>query len=171
MKDANYRRLAQAAMDDAATTLKLPPGANVEAYKRALLERYENPALRHRTWQICMDGSQKLPQRFLGTIRDRLAAGAPIDRLVMGVAGWMRYVTGTDEQGKPIDVRDPLSARLRAIADEAGLIAERLAPALLDVREIFGAELAADTRFRTSVTDTLARIIAKGAKEAVAELT
>ena len=104
-------------MDDAATTLKMPPGADVAAYKRALIERFENPALRHRTWQICMDGSQKLPQRLLGSIRDRLAAGAPIDRLVMGVAGWMRYVTGIDEHGKPIDVRDPLSARLRAIAD------------------------------------------------------
>jgi fructuronate reductase len=168
MRDANYRRLAQAVMDDAATTLKMPSGADVAAYKRALLERYENPALRHRTWQICMDGSQKLPQRLLGTIRDRLAAGAPIERLVMGVAGWMRYVTGVDEQGKPIDVRDPLSARLRAIADQTGLIAERLAPALLEVREIFG-DLTADPRFRAAVAAALTGIIAKGAKAAVAE--
>ena len=143
------------------------PGADVAAYKRALLERYANPALRHRTWQIAMDGSQKLPQRLLGSIRDRLAAGLSIDRLMMGVAGWMRYVTGLDEQGKPIDVRDPLSARLRAIADEAGLNAERLAPALLGVREIFG-ELADDPRFRATVQTALAGIIAKGAKQAVA---
>jgi fructuronate reductase len=170
MKDPNYRRLAEAVMDEAATTLKMPPGADVTAYKRALMERYANPALKHRTWQICMDGSQKLPQRLLGSIRDRLAAGAPIDRLVMGVAGWMRYVTGIDEHGKPIDVRDPLSARLRAIAHEAGLVAERLAPALLDLREIFAAELVADPRFRTAVTQALARIIEKGAKAAVAEV-
>src|SRR6185295_4426203 len=124
-------------------------------------------ALKHRTWQICMDGSQKLPQRLLGTIRDRLAANAPINRLAMGVAGWMRYVTGTDERGQPIDVRDPLSARLRAIADGAGLDAGRLAPALLEVREIFAAELAADARFRAAVTSALSRIIAKGAKVAV----
>ncbi|TMJ01080.1 MAG: mannitol dehydrogenase family protein [Alphaproteobacteria bacterium] len=169
MKDANYRRLAEGVMDDAATTLRMPPGADVAAYKRALMERYANPALKHRTWQICMDGSQKLPQRLLGSIRDRLAAGAPIDRLVMGVAGWMRYVTGVDEQGKPIDVRDPLSVRLRAIADEAGPVAERLAPALLDVREIFAPALAADARFRTGVTGALARIIATGAKQAVAK--
>jgi fructuronate reductase len=169
MRDANYRRLAEAVMDDAATTLKMPPGADVTAYKRALMERYANPALKHRTWQICMDGSQKLPQRLLGSIRDRLAANAPIGRLVMGVAGWMRYVTGIDEHGKPIDVRDPLSARLRAVADQAGLSAERLAPALLDVREIFGAELAADPRFRSAVTEALSRVIAKGAKLAVAD--
>src|SRR5690349_11745584 len=56
MKDPAYRRLAEGVMDDAATTLKMPPGANVAAYKRALLERYANPAPKHRTWQICMDG-------------------------------------------------------------------------------------------------------------------
>ena len=169
MRDANYRRLAEAVMDDAATTLKMPPGADVAAYKRALIARFANPALKHRTWQIAMDGSQKLPQRLLGSIRDRLAAGLGIDRLVMGVAGWMRYVTGTDEKGEPIDVRDPLAAKARAMADQAGLNAERLAPALLEVREIFSAELAADPRFRAAVTDALARVIARGAKAAVAE--
>jgi fructuronate reductase len=168
MRDENYRRLAEGVMDDAASTLKMPPGADVAAYKRALMKRYANPALRHRTWQICMDGSQKLPQRLLGSIRDRLAAGAPIGRLAMGVAGWMRYVTGTDEQGQPIDVRDPLASRLHTVADQAGLVAERLAPALLDVREIFG-DLADDRRFRTTVQAALARIIAKGAKQAVAD--
>jgi len=106
MKDQAYRRLAGGLMDDAATTLKMPPGADVAAYKRALIERYANPALKHRTWQICMDGSQKLPQRLLGSIRDRLAAGAPIDRLAMGVAGWMRYVAGRDESGREIKVAD-----------------------------------------------------------------
>ena len=168
MQDANYRGLAEGVMDDAATTLKMPPRADVAAYKRALMERYANPALKHRTWQICMDGSQKLPQRLLGSIRDRLAAGAPIDRLVMGVAGWMRYVTGIDEQGRPIDVRDPLAARLKAIADDAGLVAERLAPALLGVREVFG-DLADDPRLRAAVQTALARIIARGAKAAVAD--
>src|SRR4051794_10713478 len=99
MKDPNYRRLAASVMDDAATTLSMPPGADVVAYKRALVERFENPALRHRTWQICMDGSQKLPQRLLGSIRDRLAAGAPIDRLVIGVGGLGWVGTGGGPEG------------------------------------------------------------------------
>ena len=64
-----------------------------------------------------MDGSQKLPQRLLGTIRDRLREGAAIGRLALGVAAWMRYVTGVDEKGAPIDVRDPMAARLRELAD------------------------------------------------------
>ena len=59
-----------------------------------------------------MDGSQKLPQRLLGTMRDRLALNLPIDTHALAVAGWMRYVTGTDEQGRKIDVRDPIAAEL-----------------------------------------------------------
>ena len=109
MRDANYRRLAEGVMDDAATTLKMPPGADVAAYKRALIERFDNPALKHRTWQICMDGSQKLPQRLLGSIRDRLAGGradrSPGDRASR--AGCATSPASTSS-GKPIDVRDPL---------------------------------------------------------------
>ena len=83
------------------------PGVDLGAYRDELLARFANPALKHRTWQIAMDGSQKLPQRLLGTIRDRLKAGQRIERLSLGVAAWMRYVMGIDEKGETIDVRDP----------------------------------------------------------------
>ena len=49
-------------------------------YRDALLNRFANPAIKHRTWQIAMDGSQKLPQRLLGTIRDGLERNLPIRR-------------------------------------------------------------------------------------------
>ena len=81
------------------STLAVPPGADIGAYKEALLRRFRNPGLKHRTWQIAMDGSQKLPQRLLGTIRERMNAGQSIDGLALGVAAWMRYVTGIDEKG------------------------------------------------------------------------
>ncbi len=141
---------------------------DVAAYRAALLARFRNPALKHRTWQIAMDGSQKLPQRLLGTIRDRLAAGAPIDRLALGVAAWMRYVTGVDEKGEAIDVRDPLAVRLRTIADEAGPDAARLAPALARVSEVFGTDLAADPRFMKPVEAALDRLFTLGARATVA---
>ena len=136
---------------------------------RSLLDRFAYPALRHRTWQIAMDGSQKLPQRLLGTIRDRLNAGAPFPRLALGVAAWMRYVTGIDEAGRPIDVRDPMSARLKSIADQTGPDAARLAPALLSVADIFG-DLATNDRFRIAVTSALQRLYETGSKRTVAAL-
>src|SRR4029079_19370094 len=65
MADPHFAALARGVMDEAEPTFPAPSGADVAGYKRALLERFRNPALRHRTWQIAMDGSQKLPQRRL----------------------------------------------------------------------------------------------------------
>ncbi len=162
--DPAFVRFVGALMDDEVTpTLRMPAGADLAGYKAALLARFANPALKHRTWQIAMDGSQKLPQRILVTIRDRLAAGAPFDRLALGVAAWMRYVRGVDETGAPIDVRDPLAERLRRLAEEAGPVAGRLAPALLSVREVFGDDLPANPAFVTAVTGALEGLFDRGA--------
>jgi fructuronate reductase len=169
MQDANLATFVKRLMDEEVTpTLTLPMGADVESYKAALLGRFRNPALRHRTWQIATDGSQKLPQRLLGTARDRLKTGAPIDCLALGVAAWMRYVTGFDEQRQPIDVRDPLSIELRKRADAAGLVADRLAPALLGVDAIFGKDLAASPTFTKAVTKALDQLITRGARQTLA---
>jgi fructuronate reductase len=168
MADPAFERLVEGLMDDEVTpTLHMPPGTDLSAYKRALIQRFKNPALKHRTWQIAMDGSQKLPQRLLGTIRDRLRQDAPITRLALGVAAWMRYVTGVDEKGAAIDVRDPLADRLRELADKAGSSPERLAPELFALREIFGDDLPADPRFTGPVSAALTRLYAQGAKQTV----
>ncbi len=140
----------------------------LEAYRDRLLERFANPALKHRTWQIAMDGSQKLPQRLLGTIRDRLAAGQSIDRLALGVAGWMRYVTGVDETGAAIDVRDPLAARFAEIAASSGRDTEALARALAGIPEIFGTDLPGNPAFTGPVIAALKSLFEKGAAATVA---
>ncbi len=116
-------------------TIAPPPGEDLAAYGDALLARYQNPAIRHRSWQIAMDGSQKLPQRILGTIADNRAAGRPCPGLTLAVAAWMRYVGGTDQRGAPIDVRDPLAERLRTLSDGASDAAGQV-DALLGVGEI-----------------------------------
>ncbi len=146
-------------------TLAVPPGADIESYKAALLRRFRNPALKHRTWQIAMDGSQKLPQRLLGTIRDRLQEGAPIDALALGIAAWMRYVTGIDEKGRPIDVRDPMSKELRAKADAAGRDASQLASSLLSLEAVFGRDLPANPLFTTAVAKALDSLFRNGAQK------
>jgi len=154
---------------EAMPTLDMP-GVDLGHYRDELLARFSNPALKHRTWQIAMDGSQKLPQRLLGTIRDRLAAGQPIDRLALGVAAWMRYVTGIDEQGAAIEVRDPLAGRLRAIADSAHREPIRLAVGLLTIGEIFGRDLPQNEVFREAVTGHLRSLFDHGSAATVAAL-
>jgi fructuronate reductase len=149
----------------------LPGGVgDLAAYRDSLLARFANPALQHRTWQIAMDGSQKLPQRLLGTIRERLARGLPITRAALGVAAWMRYVGGVDEQGAPIDVRDPMAQHLRALVDAAGTGAADVVAALLGVREIFGNDLAVSDPFRAEVLAQYRALRAKGAANVVKDL-
>jgi fructuronate reductase len=151
--------------DEIIPTLAPPPGADLGGYAEALLARYLNPAIRHRTWQIAMDGSQKLPQRLLGTVADNLAAGRPFPGLALAIAGWMVYVGGTDERGDPIEVRDPLAGRLRALASGPEPV-----DALLGVREVFPQTLAADPRFRAAVTAAHATLRARGAHAAAMEI-
>jgi fructuronate reductase len=167
MEDEAFARLVTNLMgQETGPTLTVPPLADLEGYKRSLIARFRNKALRHRTWQIAMDGSQKLPQRLLAAARERIAKGAPIARIALGVAAWMGYVTGIDEKGAPIDVRDPLAPRLRALADLAGRDAKRLSSALLGVREVFGDDLMGNERFAAPVASALALLLEVGAKQA-----
>jgi fructuronate reductase len=166
MTNDRFAAFARRVMEGAAPTLQMPEGTDLAAYSTSLLQRFSNPALHHRTWQIAMDGSQKLPQRLLGTMQDRLRLGLPIDTHALAVAGWMRYVTATDEQGRAIDVRDPIAAKLKAIAESAGPVADRLAPALLAVQSVFGT-LGADPRMRSAVTSALERLYQLGARRAM----
>jgi mannitol-1-phosphate/altronate dehydrogenase len=70
-----------------------------------------------------MDGSQKLPQRMLDSVRWHLCISMPF-LLALGVAGWMRYVGGVDEQGNAIEVSDPLLAVIQqAVAAAQGTLA------------------------------------------------
>jgi fructuronate reductase len=163
--DAGIAATVRRVMDEATPTLRPLPGFDLAAYKTNLIARFANPALKHRTWQIAMDGSQKLPQRLVAPLRERFAKGLPAGAAALGVAAWMRYVTGLDEKGAAIDVRDPLAARFAALAREAGPVAERLAPALLTVKEVFGTDLVADPRLMAPVTVALGSLFAVGAKE------
>ena len=171
MKDHALAQLISDLMEhEAAPTLTMPDGADIPRYRASLLTRFRNPALKHRTWQIAMDGSQKLPQRLLGTVRDRLAAGQSIDRLALGVAAWMRYVTGVDEQGAPIDVRDPLAPRLATIAAAAQSEPEALARGLLALEMIFGEDLPQNAAFTEPVIAALQSLYARGAKATMAAM-
>ena len=144
-----------------------PPGVVLADYAAALAKRYANPRIRHRTWQIAMDGSQKLPQRLLGTVSETLAAGRDCPALMLAIAAWMRYAGGVDEAGAPIEVKDPLAGRLRALSDSAGDPAGKVA-ALLSLRAVFSAEMTA--QLQAPVAQAYETLLEKGARAACAEV-
>lgn len=155
-----FAALVERLWDEIAPTLALPAGADLNAYRRATLSRFANPHLRHRTWQIAMDGTQKLPQRLLAPIRDNLAAGRQIGFAALGVAAWMRYVRGIDGRGAPIDIRDPLAAEL---ARHAGGGAAARVEGLLGLAQVFGTDLPKAAEFRALLVMWLERLEREGA--------
>jgi len=164
-----FTRFVEALWDEAEASLSPPPGLDVAAYRAALMERFANPALQHRTRQIAMDGSQKLPQRLLAPIAARRAKGLDVDALALGVAAWMRWQRGRDDSGASHVVDDPLAAvtaaRLDGVTD-----AEAQVAGLLSIDAIFPPALAADQTFRAVLIRHLTSLAAAGARATVEAL-
>lgn len=168
MTSPEFRRAArQLMLQEQAPTLTIQ-GVDLDAYADTLLARFANPALQHRTWQIAMDGSQKLPQRMLESVQWHLDHGSDWHCLAMGIAGWMRYVSGIDERGDSIDVRDPM---LSAIQEKvAASTPDQRVTALLGLSAIFGSSLPQNPAFVSAVESAWQTLCQSGARQAVAGL-
>lgn len=109
--DQALRAEAEALLRDAAATVAAAPGQDLAAYAAALIARFRNPALNHRLAQIAMDGSQKVPQRWLETLAVRQRAAQQCPAILRAIAAWIGHLRG---QNGVVD--DPLAADLRAAA-------------------------------------------------------
>ncbi len=169
MADASYRAAARALMlQDQAPTLRTQ-GVDLEAYADSLIARYDNRAIKHRTYQIATDGTQKLPQRLLDSARWHLRNGTSCDFVLLGVAGWMRYVSGVDEQGQAIEIRDPLKDQLANIVANSEDGAARV-KALLGLNAVFGDDLQQQPAFVSRVTELYQQLLHQGARATVQSL-
>ena len=170
MTNPAYRQSALALMlDEQAPTLSMPEGTDLAGYANLLISRFTNPSLKHRTWQIAMDGSQKLPQRWLDPIRLHLAEGHDYRHLVLGVAGWMRYVAGVTDQGQDIEIADPLREQYQAIHQQYQTAPERV-HALLAIESIFGTDLPNNHIFVDAVMTAYVQLEQHGARTVLESL-
>lgn len=121
-------------MEEATPTLHPVPGIDLAAYKRQLIERFANPAIRDTLARLCAESSDRIPKWLVPVIRDNLAAGRPVALSAAIVASWARYAEGHDEQGVPIAIVDQRKERVMASA------ARQAADPLAFVRdpELFG---------------------------------
>ncbi|NHZ66277.1 mannitol dehydrogenase family protein [Massilia genomosp. 1] len=166
MADADIRQLFSRMMDIEVTPL-LPAveGIDLADYKRTLVERFANPAIGDQLLRIGTDGSARMPKFVLPSVRDQLARGGPVELLSFSVACWFRYLNGSDEQGRPLTLIDPLAAQLRELAVRGGADPA----ALLSLRALFG-ELSEAPRFVDAVAEALARLYRLGARAALSHL-
>jgi mannitol 2-dehydrogenase len=159
-QDPLFRRFLLAYMEQEATpTLRPVPGIDLDAYRRELITRFSNPAIRDTLARLAFDGSERLPKWLLPVVRDNLASGGPVRLSAAVVAGWARYAEGVDEQGAPIDVvdrrRDSLLQRARGQRDDP--------LAFLADRDLFG-DLIDDERFTAEYRTTLTSLHERGAR-------
>jgi len=165
-----FRTFVEALWDEAQTTLSPPPGLDVAAYRDELMARFSNSALMHRTRQIAMDGSQKLPQRLLAGAAERLESGQGIEAMALGVAAWMRWQEGVTESGEAVLVDDPLASRTAELI-AASENDEAEVRALLTLSAVFPTRLANDRRFVDAVTGAFLSLREHGAVEAARRVT
>ena len=147
---------------DIAPTLTPPAGVDVLEYGESVLHRFANPATRHRTLQIAMDGSQKLPQRLFAAAATRRAAGAQPALLALAVAGWLRFAAGAADDGRELPLDDPLAADIR------GALGGSDADSVRGVLGLLGPALAADAVLVELIAAQLHRLRVDGAAGTVA---
>jgi fructuronate reductase len=148
--------------------LHAPAGVNPQDYVEQLKKRFCNPALKHRTAQIAMDGSQKLPQRLLATLHERIAAGLPSPALATAIAGWMHFAVKTAHTPGAV-LNDPLSgdilAQARASHDSTAIIDN-----LFGIDKIFGSDLKTHAGFKAEVLAGLRQLAAHPAVVAAPDI-
>jgi fructuronate reductase len=178
---AGYRTIAEAltlpglpavlerfVAEDVAPSLEPPNGLSVIEYGQSVLDRFANPAIAHRTHQVAMDGSQKLPQRVLHTMADRRAAGASPRWAALVVAAWMRFVSGYDDAGRPLPLDDPLAEEIRKALDGNHRSPAATVDSLLSLHQVFGPELAGDAVVRRLIVEWLDDLSDHGVAQTVA---
>lgn len=126
--------------EEVAPSFVPPPGIDVVAYGDEVLERFANPAIRHRTIQVAMDGTQKLPYRVLETVRSRRRDGAEPRYGALVIAAWMRFAAGRDDDGRALPLDDPLAPAVKAKLAGGGSAVD----ALLGLDQVFPPDLAGD---------------------------
>ncbi|NGM51143.1 mannitol dehydrogenase family protein [Caulobacter sp. 602-2] len=134
---------------DIIPTLTAPRGLDLPAYAEAILDRFRNPEIRHLLSQIAWDGSQKLPFRILGTVKDALEAGRSVERLAVPIAAWFKFLKLRAAEGAA--VTDPLADRLLAVVQALPGEVKGDVAAFLAVEAVFPPELASDARFVAAV--------------------
>ncbi|AGH81321.1 D-mannonate oxidoreductase NAD-binding protein [Psychromonas sp. CNPT3] len=170
MQNEAYEKATLALMlNEQAPTLNVPDGVDLEAYAHLLIARFKNPSLKHQTWQIAMDGSQKLPPRMIHSLCVHLKNKSAHKALILGIAAWMRYVSCVDENKISIDVKDPLLETFVGIYKERGLD-KSVVKDLLAISSIFPRELLRDEAFVNDLTNAFQLLLTEGAKSAVASL-
>jgi D-arabinitol 4-dehydrogenase len=156
--DAEIRQLAyDYVTDDTIPCLhspEKPSPIDLAAYRDIVLDRFGNPAIRDTNQRVAMDGYSKIPGFIVPTIRERLAANAPIASVAMLPALFLAYLQRWHRGQIPYTYQDQAmdAAQAHAICEAADPVAAFAAD-----RVLFG-PLAGDERLVAALRAASARV-------------
>ena len=79
-----------------------------------LISRFLNPEIAHETFQIAMDGSEKMQQRIFYPLKDAISLNLDTRPFAFATAAWLRHVSKSYHDCPPYELRDPLAQKLYA---------------------------------------------------------
>ncbi|MEU2350250.1 mannitol dehydrogenase family protein [Modestobacter sp. NPDC049651] len=154
MADELFRGFIRRLMaEEVGPLLPPPPGIDLDEYQQVLLGRFANPAIADGLDRLCRRSSTKIPGNLLPSLRAARRAGRPSELLTLAVAGWVRYLRGTDLAGRPLQLPDARAAELGALARAGGTDPRPL----LAAPGLFG-DLADDAGFVAALTEDLEQL-------------
>ncbi|RZP71891.1 mannitol dehydrogenase family protein [Vibrio vulnificus] len=169
MKDEKLRQVTLSLMrEEQAKSLNPSLSVDLEQYAELLIARFSNQNIKHKTGQIAMDGSQKLPQRAVDPFLTLYDRGIATRCLPVLIAGWMHYVINTIKSGVPL--ADPLAEEFTDIVYRANDKLQ-IAETLLKVQKVFGNNAEQHKLFKQQILSAFEFIEKNGIKAMFAELT
>ena len=163
---AGFRPLIERHFEAAASTLPRLPGIDLYAYAKQLLSRFANPAIAHETYQIAMDGTEKLPQRILAPALEARDRGLNIRPFAFAVAAWMRYCLGRLDDGTRFALRDPREEEIGRVL--SGVVKPSdVVDALHALPNFFPERLRTDPVWRRAVNACLGTMMGEGMQAAL----
>jgi len=168
MTDPVLSQLVARHIKTATATLAPLEGIDFDAYGRALLERFRNPNIAHETYQIAMDGSQKMPQRIFEPAAKAIAQGSDSDTFAFATAVWIRYLLGRHDSGKTYALRDPREAELAKLCKSCDENPKALVAAVFALPNLVPAGLAGNSEFQQAVQTHLTQMLTGGMQSAIA---
>lgn len=167
MADPELARLVRRHLQATAQTLAPLPALSFDTYAKDLEARFNNPSIAHETYQIAMDGTEKLPQRIFAPALDAVENGFDIRPFAFATAVWMRYCLGVTDAGDPYALRDPreseIALALKGVPRNAGLISTALHEKLVLIPK----DLIENCAWRGCVADILNGILERGVAGAI----
>ena len=168
MANADIAALVRRHLVAAAETLEPLSGIEFIDYATELTNRFSNPEIAHETYQIAMDGSEKLPQRFLEPAIWALDHKQDIRPFAFGVAAWMRYCLGVHDDGSQYALNDPRENKINEAIQSVDRNAFAISEALHGIAGVFPSDLTNNQTWRFAVEDALSLMLSGDMTSAIA---